>query len=172
MRRHYRFALPRLFALRRVPALAPDLLARHFKVVRALPLYANFECPLVEKCDTLRCLALFGWTASPDGESLLCELCRRAVRVADVIAIDDIIAELPAERRDTPLFDPLSEHRAFCPWSQTAVVDQMLAAFGGGSGRSRRGRANTSDQQETSTSAHVESLATLRAVKRVLTPQG
>lgn len=171
MRRQYRAALPRLFRLRRVPALAPDSLARHLRVLRALPLYANFECPVVEKCDTLRCLAVYGWSASADGESLLCELCRRSVRVADVIAIDDIVAELPAERRESPLFDPLSEHRAFCPWSQNAVAE-MLAAFGGGA-RSRRAAATSSSQANTiaAQAQHVESLATLRAVKRLLTPQ-
>jgi hypothetical protein len=164
MRRQYRAALPRLFRLRRVPALAPDTLARHLRVLRALPLYANFDCPDVEKCDTLRCLAVYGWSASADGESVLCELCRRSVRVADVIAIDDILADLPANRRDAPFFDVSSEHRAFCPWSQAAAHNEMLRAFGA---RIRNNNNNNQPQQERQQQRD-QSLATLRAVKRLL----
>lgn len=159
MRRQYRAALARLFALHRVPLLAPDTIARQLAVLRALPLYANMDCADVAKSDTLRCLAVHGWDASADGESLRCALCRRAVRVAELVAIDDLVAELPAERRDAPLFDVSSEHRAFCPWSQAAAHADMLRAFGARADhRQRRPQPERQD----------ESLATLRAVKRIL----
>jgi hypothetical protein len=164
MRRQYRSALSRLFALRRVPLLSPDTVARQLGVLRALPLYDNLDCTDSAKSDTVRCLAVHGWDASGDGESVRCELCRRSVNVADLVAIDDILADLPANRRDAPFFDVSSEHRAFCPWSQAAAHNEMLRAFGA---RIRNNNNNNQPQQERQQQRD-QSLATLRAVKRLL----
>jgi hypothetical protein len=128
--RQYRAALARLFALRRVPLLSPDAIARELAVLHALPLYDNLDCTDAAKSDTLRCLAVHGW----DAERRRRVGALRAVSALGarrrLVAIDDILADLPAERREAPFFDVTSEHRTFCPWSRAAAHSEMLRAFG------------------------------------------
>jgi hypothetical protein len=162
MRQQYRDALPLLFELKRVPCVLPELIATHVSLLRKLPLYANLDCTDLTRCDTLRCLALYGWTAL-DRDSLLCELCRRRVDVGSVVAVDDILDELPPARRNAPLFDPLNEHRAFCPWSRGSV-DAMMRAFNHRQTDTTGGAKRSNAAVESGS----ESLATLRFVRRAL----
>jgi hypothetical protein len=160
MRQLYREALPLLFELSRVPCVLPELLATLAPLLRKLPLYANLNCTDATRSDTVRCLALHGWTA-PDRDSLVCELCRQRVSVASAVAIDDILAELPPARRAAPLFDPRNEHRVFCPWSRGDALSAMMRAFNySGSGSSAKRDSASIDR--------TDSLSTLRAVRRAL----
>ena len=69
------------------------------KAIKAADSDARTQCALLG----LLCLSVCGWEG--EGETLVCGVCRRAVKAKDY---------LDGKR----VFDPLSGHRYFCPWVQ------------------------------------------------------